>query len=142
METLLGFYQEGRSEGSFESGIRRALARVLVDPRFILRMERVPANVPVGTPYRLSDLELATRLSFFLWSSIPDEELLNLAIAGKLSNPAVLEQQTRRMLKDPKSKALGSQEEQEELRIADCGLGKVCNSALRVDIGRRCNLDM
>ena len=86
METLLGFYQEGRAEGTFESGIRKALARVLIDPRFIFRMEHVPANLAAGTPYRLSDLELATRLSFFLWSSIPDDELLNLAIAGKLSN--------------------------------------------------------
>ncbi len=106
METLLGFYQEGRSDGSFDSGIRKALARILVDPRFIFRMEHVPANVPAGTPYRLTDLEIASRLSFFLWSSIPDDELLNLAIAGKLSNPTVLEQQTRRMLKDPKSRAL------------------------------------
>jgi len=106
METLLGFYQEGRAEGSFENGIRRALARVLIDPRFVFRMEHIPANVPPGTPYRLNDLELATRLSFFLWSSIPDDELLNLAITGKLSNAPTLEQQTRRMLKDPKSKAL------------------------------------
>jgi hypothetical protein len=106
METLLGFYQEGRAEGSFESGIRKALARVLIDPRFIFRMEHIPANLAAGTPYRLNDLELATRLSFFIWSSIPDDELLNLAIAGKLSNPTVLEQQARRMLKDQKAKAL------------------------------------
>jgi hypothetical protein len=106
METLLGFYQEGRSEGSFESGIRKALARVLVDPRFIFRMEHVPVNLPAGTPYKLTDVEIATRLAFFLWSSIPDDELLNVAIAGKLSNPVVLEQQTRRMLKDVKSRAL------------------------------------
>jgi hypothetical protein len=106
METLLGFYQEGRAEGSFESGIRKALARVLIDPRFIFRMEHIPANVAAGTAYRLTDLELATRLSFFIWSSIPDDELLNLAIAGKLSTPTVLEQQTRRMLKDPKAKAI------------------------------------
>ena len=105
METLLGFYEQGRAESTFENGIRRALARVLIDPRFVFRMEHVPA-ISAGAPYRLNDLELATRLSFFLWSSIPDDELLNLAIAGKLSNPAVLEQQTRRMLKDQKSKAL------------------------------------
>jgi hypothetical protein len=106
METLLGFYQEGRAEATFENGIRRALARVLIDPRFLVRMEHVPANVLAGAAYRLDDLELAARLSFFLWSSIPDDELLNLAIAGKLSNASVLEQQTRRMLKDPKAKAL------------------------------------
>jgi hypothetical protein len=106
METLLGFYQEGRSEGNFDSGIQRGLARILVDPRFIFRMEHVPTNVAAGASYRLNDLELATRLAFFLWSSIPDETLLNVAIAGKLSQPAVLEQQTLRMLSDPKSNAL------------------------------------
>ena len=106
VETLLSFYQEGRNEGGFEIGIERALARVLVDPRFIFRMERVPANVAQGTAYRLTDLELATRLSFFLWSSIPDSKLLDLAATGQLSKPAVLEEQTRRMLADPKAKSL------------------------------------
>lgn len=106
IETLLSFYQEGRNEGGFETGIERTLARVLVDPRFIFRMEHVPANLPQGAAYRLTDLELATRLSFFLWSSIPDSKLLDLAIAGELSRPAVLEQQTRRMLADPKAKSL------------------------------------
>jgi hypothetical protein len=106
METLLGFYQEGRNTGDFETGIQRALARVLVDPRFIFRMEHLPARLATDAAYRLTDLELATRLSFFLWSSTPDDTLLNLAIAGKLSNPAILEEQTRRMLADPKSKAL------------------------------------
>ncbi len=106
VETLLSFYQEGRNEGGFETGIERALARVLVDPRFIFRMEHVPENLPKGAAYRLSDLELATRLSFFLWSSIPDSKLLDLAVAGELSKPAVLEAQTRRMLADPKSNSL------------------------------------
>ena len=106
IETLLSFYQEGRNENSFETGIERAVARILVDPRFIFRMERVPSNLPQGAPYRLTDLELATRLSFFLWSSIPDSKLLDLAIAGELSKPAVLEQQTRRMLADPRSNSL------------------------------------
>ena len=106
METLLGFYQEGRNEGGFEMGIERALARLLFDPRFIFRLEHVPQNVAPGTPYRLTELELATRLSFFLWSSIPDEKLIELAAAGELSKPAVLEQQTRRMLADPKAKSL------------------------------------
>jgi mono/diheme cytochrome c family protein/cytochrome c553 len=106
METLLGFYQEARAGGDFETGIQRALARILVDPRFVFRIEHVPARLAEGTAYRLTDLELATRLSFFLWSSIPDDTLLNLAIAGRLSNPAVLEEQTRRMLADPKSRAL------------------------------------
>ena len=106
IETLLGFYQEGRNEGGFEMGIERALARLLFDPRFIFRMEHVPANLAPGAAYRLTDLELATRLSFFLWSSIPDNKLLELATAGELSRPAVLEQQTRRMLADPKAKSL------------------------------------
>ena len=106
VETLLSFYQEGRNEGGFEIGIERALARVLVDPRFIFRLEHVPANVPQGAAYRLTDLELATRLSFFLWSSIPDSKLMDLAIAGQLSRPAVLEEQVRRMLTDPKAKSL------------------------------------
>ena len=106
MERLLGFYLDGRSKGTFDAGIQNALARVLVDPQFVFRMEHVPANVPDGSSYRLSDVEIASRLSFFLWSSIPDDTLLNLAIAGKLSDPAVLEQQTRRMLADPKAKSL------------------------------------
>jgi hypothetical protein len=106
IETLMGFYQEGRNEGGFEMGIERALARLLFDPRFIFRMEHVPANLAPGTAYRLTDLELATRLSFFLWSSIPDSKLVELAAAGELSKPAVLEQQTRRMLADPKAKSL------------------------------------
>ena len=83
-----------------------AVARVLVDPQFIFRMEHVPANLAAGAVYRLTDMEIATRLSFFLWSSIPDDTLLDLAIAGRLSKPAVLERETRRMLADPKSKAL------------------------------------
>jgi hypothetical protein len=102
----MGFYEEGRSAGTFDAGIQRALARVLVDPQFVFRMERVPANLPEGAVYRLADTEIATRLSFFLWSSIPDDTLLDLAIAGRLSDPAVLEGETRRMLADPKSKAL------------------------------------
>jgi mono/diheme cytochrome c family protein len=106
LQVLLRFYEEGRAKGSFDKGIENALARTLVDPQFAFRMEHVPANLPEGGVYKLSDVELATRLSFFLWSSIPDDTLLNLAIAGKLSDPAVLEQQTRRMLADSKSKSL------------------------------------
>jgi len=106
MESLFTFYLDGRSKGTFDSGIQNALARVLVDPQFVFRMEHVPANVPDGSSYRLSDVEIASRLSFFLWSSIPDDTLLNVAIAGKLSDPAELERQTRRMLADPKSKSL------------------------------------
>ncbi|HUI76723.1 MAG TPA: DUF1592 domain-containing protein [Bryobacteraceae bacterium] len=107
LESLLSFYQRERTaSGSFEAGIEMALRRILADPEFVFRFEPSPANVAPGTPYRISDTELASRLSFFLWSSIPDEELLNLAIQGKLHEPAVLEQQTRRMLGDPRARAL------------------------------------
>ena len=86
----------------FSKGIERMLAA----PSFLFRVERVPANLPPGSTYRLSDLDLASRLSFFLWSSIPDDDLLNVAIRGKLKDPKVLEQQVRRMLRDPRSRAL------------------------------------
>ena len=97
----MGFFESGRALRGFETGIQYALARMLVDPQFIFRFERAPANVRAGAVYRISDLELASRLSFFLWSSIPDDELLGLAAKGRLADPAVLEQQTRRMLADP-----------------------------------------
>ena len=106
IETLMSFYQQGRKDGDFETGIQQALARVLVAPRFLYRAEEEPAGLKDGAVYRLSDLELASRLSFFLWSSIPDDELLDVAIKGRLSNRMVLEQQVRRMLADSKSDAL------------------------------------
>src|SRR5262245_14632522 len=106
VRTLLDFYKEGRGDGTFDAGIQRGLERVLAAPSFLFRVEREPANAAPGSAYRLSDLDLASRLSFFLWSSIPDDELLNAAIAGKLKQPAVLEQQVRRMLADPRSRAL------------------------------------
>jgi hypothetical protein len=85
--TLLAFYSAGRAEGSFDSGIQRAVARVLVDPEFIFRFEAEPAGLPAGAVYPVSDVELASRLSFFIWSSIPDEPLLAAAAAGELSRP-------------------------------------------------------
>ncbi len=103
---LLPFYERGRSEGSFDLGIQRALERLLVSPQFLFRIEREAANVAAGTAYRVSDLELASRLSFFIWSSIPDDELLDAAAAGRLKDPKVLEQQVRRMLADPRSESL------------------------------------
>ncbi len=106
MEWVQGFYQEGRREGTFEDGIELALRRILTSPQFLVRAEREPANVPPGQPYRITDLELASRLSFLLWSSIPDDELINLASQNKLHTSPVLEQQVRRMLGDPKSSAL------------------------------------
>jgi hypothetical protein len=105
-ETLLGFYQRGRNDGNFDSGVEMALRRILADPEFVFRRETEPANVAAGQIYRISDLELASRLSFFLWSSIPDDELLKLATQNKLHENAVLEQQVRRMLKDPRSRQL------------------------------------
>ncbi len=103
---LRGFYEANRSEGGFEAGIRAALERILLDPEFLFRVESDPAGMTPDTAYRISDLELASRLSFFLWSSIPDEELLNLAERNRLREPAVLEQQVRRMLGHSRSKAL------------------------------------
>ena len=105
-KSLLGVYQVGRSTGSFEQGIQLALESILIDPEFLFRVERDPPKVAQGAAYRLSDLELASRLSFFLWSSIPDDELLDVASRGKLADPAVLERQIRRMLQDKRSMAL------------------------------------
>jgi hypothetical protein len=111
LESLLSFYQQERSRtGNFETGIEMALRRILADPEFVFRFEPPPAGLlqgaPPNRPYRISDTELASRLSFFLWSSIPDDELLNLAIQNKLHEPAVLERQTRRMLADWRARAL------------------------------------
>jgi hypothetical protein len=104
--TLLAFYADGRAQGSFDTGIQRAVARVLVDPEFIFRFEAEPADLPAGAVYPVSDVELATRLSFFLWSSIPDEPLLAVAASGELSQPEVMTREVRRMLADPKADAL------------------------------------
>jgi hypothetical protein len=109
METLLSFYQSGRNQGgSFDAGIERALRLILSSPEFVFRFERDPSTVAAGSSYKIDDLELASRLSFFLWSSIPDDELLDLAAAGKLSNPATLDGQVRRMLADPRAQALAT----------------------------------
>jgi mono/diheme cytochrome c family protein len=104
VQTLLDFYKTARANGDFDSGIRAALERILVSPDFLFRIEAEPDKVPPATAYRLSDVELASRLSFFLWSSIPDDELLDLAIGGKLREAGVLEQQVRRMLADPRAR--------------------------------------
>ena len=106
VETLLDFFRQGRQRGTFDAGLQRAVARVLVDPQFLFRFEREPANVSPGAPFRLSDVELASRLSFFLWSSIPDEALMADARRGTLHTPAVLTQQVTRMLADPRADAL------------------------------------
>ena len=105
-ETLMTFYQQGRNEGTFDTGIERALQRVLADPEFVFRKEAEPTNLAAGQNYHISDLELASRLSFFLWSSIPDDELIDVASKNKLRDPAVLEQQVRRMLADARADRL------------------------------------
>jgi mono/diheme cytochrome c family protein len=105
LKPVLAFYASGRKDGSFETGIQRGLQRILASPDFVLRAERDPRNAAPGTIYKVGDFELASRLSFFLWSSIPDDELLRVAAGGHLSEPAILEQQVRRMLADPKAHA-------------------------------------
>ena len=106
LEKLLSFYQAGRNGGNFETGIESALRLMLASPKFLFRSEPDPSNVAPGTIYHASDLELASRLSFFLWSSVPDDQLLNLAAQGKLKDAGVLEQQVRRMLADPRAESL------------------------------------
>jgi hypothetical protein len=106
LQGALAFYKEGWTEGGFEAGIEAALQTVLVSPEFLFRIERDPSGLTSNTAYRVRDVELASRLSFFLWSSIPDDELLDLAIRGRLKEPSVLESQVRRMLADHRSEAL------------------------------------
>jgi mono/diheme cytochrome c family protein len=105
VEPLLAFYRDGREGATFDRGIERAVRRLLVSPEFLFRVERDPAGVKPGAPYRLGDLELASRLSFFLWSSIPDDALIAVAARGELGRPAVLDRQVRRMLASPKAEA-------------------------------------
>jgi len=105
LTSLMPFYEDGRKQ-SFDQGIQAALERMLVSPQFLYRIERDPVGAKPGTPYRVTDLELASRLSFFLWSSIPDDELLTVAASGKLKDPQILEQQVRRMLADQRSESM------------------------------------
>ena len=105
---LMQYYQDGFKEGGFDSGIRSGITGMLASPFFLYRGERIPANLKPGEKYSISDLELASKLSFFLWNSIPDEELLDLGIQNKLSQPGVLEKQVQRLLADPRSSTLGS----------------------------------
>jgi Protein of unknown function (DUF1592)/Protein of unknown function (DUF1588)/Protein of unknown function (DUF1587)/Protein of unknown function (DUF1585)/Protein of unknown function (DUF1595) len=106
LEDLLSVYQQSRSRANFEEGIRAVVQNVITDPEFLFRFERTPTGVAPGSLYRIGDLELASRLSYFLWSSAPDDELIRVASEGKLKTPQVLEAQVRRMLADPKSDAL------------------------------------
>ena len=106
LELFMGFYQDGRERGTFDDGIELALTRLLASPQFLVRVEAEPDELAPGETYRIDDLELASRLSFFLWSSLPDDELIEIAADGRLSDPAVLEQQVLRMLADPRSASL------------------------------------
>jgi len=106
IETLMSFYRDGRELRDFDTGIQYALARILVDPMFVFRFEEEPENLQPGESYTIAPYELASRLSFFIWSSIPDDELLAVADSGELTEPDVLEAQIQRMLRDPKAEAL------------------------------------
>jgi len=106
LQRLLAFYKEMRSKGSFEKGIQVTLQRILASPKFVFHIEAEPQNAAPGTVYTVSDLELASRLAFFIWSSIPDDELIDQAAKGRLHTAAVLEQEVKRMLADPKAEAL------------------------------------
>jgi len=103
VDKVMVFYQKGRAEGSFDKGIATAIQRILLDPEFVFRKETEPSSIAAGEKYRVSDLELASRLSFFLWSTIPDDELINLGSTNKLHDPKVLEAQVKRMLADKRS---------------------------------------
>jgi mono/diheme cytochrome c family protein len=109
LEGLLSFYEQGRNQGDFESGIRMGLQALLASPRFVFRLEEAPAAVKPGQTYRVGDIELASRLSYFIWNTTPDAELLTLASQAKLRDPIVLEKQVRRMLASPKSEALATE---------------------------------
>jgi hypothetical protein len=106
LKSLLEFYRQGRATGGFDAGIEMALSALLVKPQFLFRIERDPPGIAPGTAYRIDGVELASRLSYFLWSSMPDSELLDRAVRGELAKPEVLEQQVRRMLADERSRSL------------------------------------
>ncbi|MCZ6916921.1 MAG: DUF1592 domain-containing protein [Gemmatimonadetes bacterium] len=116
---LMAFFEQGAEEGGFELGIRIALEAILASPYFVFRFEETPDGATPGSDYRISDLALASRLSYFLWASSPDEELLTLAGDGGLSDPSVIEHQVRRMLADPRAEALGPRFAGQWLRLQD-----------------------
>ena len=130
--TLMPFYTAGKTEGGFDLGIQRAIQRLLVSPQFLFRIERDPSTAAPGTGHPVSDLELASRLSFFLWSSIPDDELLDLASQGKLRQSGILEQQVKRMLADSRSTSLVSNFAEQWLYLRDIE-NKRPNEALFAD---------
>jgi hypothetical protein len=125
---LLSFFDTARETGDFEAGIRSALQAVLASPQFLFRLERAPAGVKPGQNYRISDIDLASRLSYFLWGTVPDQELVSVAMKGTLRAPGVLDAQVRRMLKDPRSATLSTRFASLWLRLQD--LDKIHPDAL------------
>ena len=119
VDDLMVFFDLGVEDGGFEVGIRTALQAILASPHFVFRLEEVPADAQPGDVYRLRDIDVATRLSYFLWGTYPDEELVELAEAGRLSDPAVLEAQARRLLDDPRSEALATRFASQWFRLQD-----------------------
>ncbi|MCE2540220.1 MAG: DUF1592 domain-containing protein [Acidobacteria bacterium] len=140
VDALLVFYDEGRAAGGFEAGIERAVRALLVSPDFLFRVVSDPPGTAPGAPYRLSDLELASRISFFLWSSIPDDELLEVAAEGRLRDPGVLERQVRRMLADPRSEALAKNFAGQWLRLRNI-TGALPSDVLFPDFGESLRQD-
>ena len=135
LEMPLAFYKQGRADGDFDAGIELALRALLTSPEFLFRIERDPDGVPAGTAYELNDIELASRLSFFLWSSIPDDELLDAAEAGQLGDgSAALAHQVRRMLADPRSEALAKNFAGQWLRLRNIS-GALPSDVLFPDFG-------
>ena len=118
LEGLMEMYEVGRSESDFETGIRIVVQAIIAKPEFLFRFERVPAGIRPGESYRINDLELASRLSYFLWSTAPDDELVDIASQGKLRDAAVLEQQVKRMLADPRSESLATNFAAQWLRLS------------------------
>ena len=137
---LVAFYEEGRIAGGFEAGIERALRALLVSPDFLFRVVSDPAGIESGTSYRLNGLELASRISFFLWSSLPDDELLEAAERGGLQNPAIVEEQVRRMLADSRSDALAKNFAGQWLRLRNIS-GALPSDVLFPDFGESLRQD-
>ena len=116
---LMGFYERGRKQSDFEGGVRLAVQAILASPRFLFRIEQVPSTLKAGQTYRISDADLAARLSFFLWGSMPDAELLKVAASGTLRTPAVFDKQVKRLLSDSRSEALSTRFASQWLRLQD-----------------------
>jgi mono/diheme cytochrome c family protein len=116
---LMAFYERGRKDADFEAGVRLAVQAILASPRFLFRMEQAPATLRAGQTYRVSDIDLASRLSFFVWGSVPDAELVKVAMQGTLQTPAVFSRQLKRMLADPRAEALSTRFASQWLRLQD-----------------------